>query len=165
MRVGTTVYCLGDNVATDLIHPPPYFSLDVERMKKGFLRGISDDWAETVPPGAIILAGDNLGCGSSREVTAQVFRERGIRLVLARSFARIFFRNLINLGVLACRVETPSPWPVGSEVEAEFDPDNWQLRAQEHIIKIVPPSSFVARIVAAGGVIPLLDDLFEGDAA
>jgi 3-isopropylmalate dehydratase small subunit len=155
---GATAYILGDNVSTDQLHPPDYFSLDPERMKKGFLLGVSRRWAECVPPGSIIVAGENFGCGSSREVTAQVFKERGIRLVLARSFARIFFRNLVNLGVPACTLESPPPWPPGTEVEVTLDMERHVITAADYELRFSPLSPLALRIIEAGGLLGLLED-------
>ena len=161
MNVQTTAYILGDNISTDQIHPPRYFSLDMEFMMQGFMRGISDAWSENIVPGSIIIAGDNFGCGSSRELTAQVFRERGISLVLATSFARIFYRNLINLGVPACHLETPCPWAPEAVQEVVHDADARTITAGSETVRYQAPSPFVQRIIAAGGVIPLIDVLFE----
>ncbi len=160
MRTKTTTYILGDNISTDQIHPPRYFSLDMDVMKQGFMRGISEEWSERVAPGSIIIAGENFGCGSSRELTAQVFRERGISLVLAKSFARIFYRNLINLGIAVSYLKTPCPWHEGKAVDVDFDPDQRTLVSGKFSVSYAKPSPFVESIQKAGGLIQLIDNLF-----
>lgn len=161
MSTKTTAYILGDNISTDQIHPPRYFSLDIDLMKQGFLRGISEEWSETIAPGSIIIAGENFGCGSSRELTAQVFRERGIILVLAVSFARIFYRNLINLGIATSYLEAPWPWQEGTSVEVDFDPHERTIISGKNSVSYKKQSPFVARMHKAGGLLPLIDDLFS----
>ena len=160
MSTKKKAYILGDNISTDQIHPPRYFSLDMDFMKQGFMRGVSEEWSENIAPGSIIIAGDNFGCGSSRELTAQVFRERAISLVLARSFARIFYRNLINLGIAASHLEAPCPWPEGIAVDVDFNQQERTIASGTVSVSYNKQSPFVERILKAGGLIPLIDDLF-----
>lgn len=94
------VWKFGDNVNTDGIFPPKYFSLDPDKIKKGLMKGIRQDFTEKVKPGDIIVGGENFGCGSSREVYAKALKLNGISTIIAESFARIFFRNMINNGIL-----------------------------------------------------------------
>ncbi len=154
-------YIIGDNICTDLIHPPNYFSLDKSRREKGFLRGVSTKWADTIRPGAIIIGGDNFGCGSSREVTAQVFHDRGVKLVLARSFARIFYRNMVNLGIPVCRYRGDHPWQHGEEIKVEHDGNACLIRSDQTSLTYEPPSSFVQHLVANGGLLQSIDILFS----
>jgi 3-isopropylmalate/(R)-2-methylmalate dehydratase small subunit len=101
--ISGTVWRLGDHVNTDILHPPAYFSLDQGRMKEGLQKGIvrptaalkGDDAAD----GLVIVAGENFGCGSSRETSVRSLHLCGVRAVIARSFARIFYRSLANLGI------------------------------------------------------------------
>lgn len=161
MSTKARAYILGDNISTDQIHPPNFFSLDTDVMKKGFLYGVSPEWAGTIEPGAIIIAGENFGCGSSRELTSQVFKERGIRLILAKSYARIFYRNIINFGVVACHLNEPCKWPEGSVVDVVFDPETKTISSGGYSVTYAEPSPFVNKIIKAGGLIPLIDDLFS----
>lgn len=154
-------YIIGNNICTDLIHPPNYFSLDKGRRQKGFLRGVSAKWADNIEPGAIIIGGDNFGCGSSREVTAQVFHDRGVKLVLARSFARIFYRNMVNLGIPVCRYEGDHPWHHGDEIKVDHDQDACLIKAGQISLFYEPPSKFVQHLVASGGLLPAIDILFD----
>lgn len=154
-------YIIGDNICTDLIHPPNYFSLEKNKRQKGFLRGVSAKWADTIKPGAIIIGGDNFGCGSSREVTAQVFHDRGVSLVLARSFARIFYRNMVNLGIPVCRYKGDHPWKHGDEIKVDLDEEACLVKNCHASLAYDPPSAFVKRLVESGGLLPAIDTLFD----
>ena len=154
-------YIIGDNICTDLIHPPNYFSLDKNKRQKGFLRGVSAKWADTIQPGAIIIGGDNFGCGSSREVTAKVFHDREVSLVLARSFARIFYRNMVNLGIPVCRYRGDHPWQHGDEIKVDLDEETCMVKNCQASLSYDPPSSFVTRLVESGGLLSSIDILFE----
>ncbi|PLX47461.1 MAG: hypothetical protein C0613_13980 [Desulfobulbaceae bacterium] len=154
-------YIMGDNICTDLIHPPDYFSLDKNRRQQGFLRGVSAKWADSIRPGAIIIGGDNFGCGSSREVTAQVFADRGVSLVLARSFARIFYRNMVNLGIPLCRYRGDHPWQHGEEIKVELDERQCRITNCQASLIYDAPSQFVQKLVASGGLLCAIDSLFS----
>ena len=90
----------GDNIDTDQIIPAKYaiYSLDEKELGKHALEGNREGWAQQVSPGDIVVAGSNFGCGSSREIAPVAIRGAGIGAVVADSFARIFFRNAINMG-------------------------------------------------------------------
>src|SRR5207245_7415012 len=92
----------GDNLDTDQIIPAKYaiYSLDEKKLGEHALEGVPDNegWAQRVSPGDILVAGSNFGCGSSREIAPVAIRGAGISCVIADSYARIFFRNSINLG-------------------------------------------------------------------
>ena len=91
----------GDDVNTDLLHPSYFFSLDNTRVRDGFLGAVDSTPDRDVDRARIIVAGNNFGCGSSRETTMTALRLAGVRAVVAESFGRIFFRNAMSLGVPA----------------------------------------------------------------
>ena len=95
----------GDNIDTDLLAPGAYMKGSIEQLAPHCLEALDADFARAVRPGDILVAGDNFGIGSSREQAVHALRHLGIRVVLARSFGRIFYRNAMNLGlpVLVCR--------------------------------------------------------------
>ncbi len=97
------VWKLGDHVNTDLLHPPSYFSLDEKRMNEGIVEGMLRLGAgvkgDSSDEGWIIVAGENFGCGSSRETSVRALRNFGVKGVVAVSFARIFMRSLVNHGI------------------------------------------------------------------
>ena len=160
----TMAYIVGDNIATDLIHPPDFFSLDKTIRMQGLFYGYNKEWAATIEPGSFIIGGENFGCGSSREVTARVFGDRGIRLVCAKSFARIFYRNMINLGLPLCTIASAIPWQPGTRIPVTYSDDDWQLSdKQGNMIKLKPIATFAKKIMDNGGLLNSIDDLFQAD--
>ena len=94
------VWKFGDNIDTDVIIPARYLNTtDVKELSLHCMEGIKEDFAGQVSPGDIIVAGTNFGCGSSREHAPIAIKACGISCVMAESFARIFFRNAINIGL------------------------------------------------------------------
>lgn len=95
------VWLLGDDIDTDIIIPTEYLALPgVEDMKKFAFSPLRPELAGQIEKGDIIVAGKNFGCGSSREQAPEIIKKLGVRCVIAKSFARIFFRNAINNGLL-----------------------------------------------------------------
>lgn len=95
------VWLLGDDIDTDIIIPTEYLALPgVEDMKKFAFSPLRPELAGQIKEGDIIVAGKNFGCGSSREQAPEIIKQLGVRCVVAKSFARIFFRNAINNGLL-----------------------------------------------------------------
>ena len=102
------VWVLGDDIDTDIIIPTEYLALKtvyllfptIDDMKSHTFESLDSDFASAVKPGDFVVADDNFGCGSSREQAPEVIKALGIRCVIAKSYARIFFRNSINNGLL-----------------------------------------------------------------
>ncbi|MCR5784630.1 MAG: 3-isopropylmalate dehydratase [Eubacterium sp.] len=95
------VWVLGDDIDTDIIIPTDYLALEtVDDMKKYAFSPLREELAGLIKPGDIIVGGKNFGCGSSREQAPEIIKALGVRCVIAKSFARIFFRNSINNGLL-----------------------------------------------------------------
>lgn len=145
---------LADNVNTDVILPGTYLDLtDPSELGKHLLEGYDPTLGGAVEPGDILLGGRNFGSGSSREQAPLAILARGVEVVIAASFARIFLRNAINLGLAA--VESPAAWEGlahGDIVVAELGagtihgPDGRTFRASTQ-------PEFVADIIDAGGII------------
>lgn len=109
----------GDNINTDLISPPAYMELSMEEAAKYALSPVDPDFASTVHPGDIFVAENNLGSGSSRETAPLTLKILGIRTIVAKSYARIFYRNCINLGILA--IECPNTDRISRFDQLEID--------------------------------------------
>jgi len=103
MIIEGRVWKFGDNINTDLIIAGKYKydTLDMKEMAKHTFEALRSDFYKKVKEGDIIVAGKNFGCGSSREQAPLVLKALGIKVIVAESFARIFYRNAINLGLLA----------------------------------------------------------------
>lgn len=147
---------LGDDVNTDALHPSRFYSLADQKVRSGFLgavRGREEDGRADVS-GFVVVAGRNFGVGSSRETGARVFLLAGIRAVVAVSFARIFHRNLLNLGLAA--IECPGlaeRKPLDREV-VTLDLDGRRLAFGEvsHETQALDPHW--VRVLEAGGLVP-----------
>ena len=123
MKVKGIVHKYADNVDTDVIIPARYLnSADPEHLKQHCMEDIDAEFAGRVSEGDIIVAGKNFGCGSSREHAPVAIKASGISLVIAEDFARIFYRNAINVGlpILECP-EAAQAVKAGDELEVDFD--------------------------------------------
>jgi 3-isopropylmalate dehydratase small subunit len=154
------VWKLGDHVNTDVLHPSSYFSLDAGRVEEGVKEGMGRLGTalkrQSLEDGLIIVAGENFGCGSSRETSVRGLRHFGVRGVVAASFARIFMRSLINLGIptLECREIHPLVRD-GDRVHLNFR-DGWIELDGGKCISFSPLDIHVKKILEAGGLIPYL---------
>ncbi|MEM2895956.1 MAG: 3-isopropylmalate dehydratase small subunit [Candidatus Bathyarchaeia archaeon] len=102
MIVSAKVVKVGNNIDTDVILPGKYLVLtDPEELAKHAMEGIDPSFAQKVKDGAILVAGENFGCGSSREQAPMALKHSGVKCILAEFFARIFYRNAINIGLPA----------------------------------------------------------------
>ncbi|MEW6733908.1 MAG: 3-isopropylmalate dehydratase small subunit [Acidobacteriota bacterium] len=150
---------MGDNVNTDVLHPSHFFSLDDSKVRAGFMQAAAgyEQIGNSDLSNRIILAGENFGCGSSRETGARVFLLAGVKAVVARSLARIFSRNVRNLGLLA--VECPSlPADQVNGSELEIDLERWTLTilASGQTEPLTPLDPFWEAVIKAGGLMPFL---------
>ncbi len=147
------VWRFGADVNTDQIVPgrfAPYVTSEAELRKYPFIEA-RPEFASTVQPGDIIVAGRNFGCGSSREYAPQALKLVGIGAIIAPSFARIFFRNGLNLGIPL--FEADLQWlEDGSEVQ--LDPVQALLRTAEQTIQLPQPAAWMQAVWAAGGIVP-----------
>lgn len=123
MKATGRVHRYGDNVDTDVIIPARYLNTsDPKELAKYCMIDIDPDFAGRVKPGDIMVAGKNFGCGSSREHAPIAIKASGISCVIAENFARIFYRNAINIGlpIIECP-EASKDIETGDEVEIDFD--------------------------------------------
>ena len=122
MKANGTVFKYGDNVDTDVIIPARYLnSSDPAELAQHCMEDIDKDFVNNVHKGDIIVAGQNFGCGSSREHAPLCLKTAGVKCVIAKSFARIFYRNSINIGfpIMECE-EAADKIEKGDEVEVDF---------------------------------------------
>jgi 3-isopropylmalate/(R)-2-methylmalate dehydratase small subunit len=150
------VWKYGDDVNTDVIFPGKYTyaAMESEEMATHALEDLDPDFAKRVRPGDVIVAGKNFGCGSSREQAAACLKHAGVQAVIAKSFARIFYRNAINQGLLVIQsAEAAESIQQGEEVAINFK--NGEIVVEDKRVFSFPslPDS-VLGILAAGGLIP-----------
>ncbi|MFJ8236008.1 3-isopropylmalate dehydratase [Ureibacillus sp. NPDC094379] len=111
------VWKYGDNINTDIISPGQYMSYPVEKQAEHAMEAIDADFAKKVQPGDVIVAGNNFGSGSSRETAQMVLKYHKIGAIVANSFARIFYRNSINVGLPVVEMLDTSVIDEGDEIE------------------------------------------------
>lgn len=154
-----SVHKFGDNINTDVIYPGKYLSITTDRkeMAKHCFETVYPDFLRTAKPGDIIVAGKNFGCGSSREQAVTCLKYFGISLIIAESYARIFFRNAINLG-LPVLIASGITKKINHNDTLEIDFKNGiikNMRTKESIIAAkIPP--FILGVFNDGGLIPHL---------
>ena len=160
MKYLGTVIKYGDNVDTDVIIPARYLNtIDKKELASHCMEDIDASFVKRVKPGDIIVAGYNFGCGSSREHAPIAIKESGISLVIARSFARIFYRNSINIGLAI--VECPEAEDGirdGEKVEADLDNGVIYNRTTGASYGTQPFPEFIQRIISAGGLVEAVKD-------
>ena len=148
------VWKYGDDVNTDVIYAGKYTyqPLEPAEMAKRALEDLDPAFAKNVKPGDVIVAGQNFGCGSSREQAAASLKAAGVQAVVAKSFARIYFRNAINLGLAVLQSEeAPDRLETGDHVE--LDLALGEIRSAKGTFTFHPLPESVLGIIAAGGLI------------
>lgn len=145
----------GDNVDTDVIIPARYLNtIDKKELASHCMEDIDKEFTKKVREGDIMIAGNNFGCGSSREHAPIAIKESGISVVIAKSFARIFYRNAINIGLAI--VECPEAvdgTAEGDTVEADLDNGVIYNKTTGKSYKTQPFPEFIQKIIQAGGLV------------
>jgi 3-isopropylmalate/(R)-2-methylmalate dehydratase small subunit len=150
-----SVHKFAANIDTDAIIPARYANLTVpEELGEHCMEGIAPEFSRKVKAGDIIMATTNFGCGSSREVAPISIKGAGVACVVAKTFARIFFRNAINIAlpVLECPQAVDNSDP---DDELEIDLTTGQIRnlTKNKVFVAVPYPEFISGIIAAGGLL------------
>jgi len=146
----------GDNVDTDVIIPARYLNTsDKKELASHCMEDIDKDFKNKVQNGDIMIAGYNFGCGSSREHAPIAIKESGIALVIAKSFARIFYRNAINIGLAIVESEEASDGiKNGDIVEADLDNGVIYNKTTGQSFAVQPFPAFIQKIIQNGGLVP-----------
>jgi len=145
----------GDNVDTDVILPGKYMTLtDPVDLAKHAMEGLDSTFATKIRSGAIVVGGRNFGCGSSREQAPLALKHAGVRCVLAESFARIFYRNSINIGlpVLECR-GISGKVEEGDELAVDLEKGVVENRSKNSTLQATQLPGFIMEILRDGGLI------------
>ena len=155
MRANGTVFKYGDNVDTDVIIPARYLnSFDAKELASHAMVDIDPTFASTVEKGDIIVAGQNFGCGSSREHAPLCLKTAGVKCVIAKSFARIFYRNSINIGfpIMECE-EAADKIEKGDEVEVDFSTGVITNKTKNETYQSQPFPEFLQKMIDADGLV------------
>jgi 3-isopropylmalate dehydratase small subunit len=156
MNIKGQVWKFGANVDTDVIIPVRYLiSFDPVELGKHCLEGLDPEFAKNVQPGDIIVAAENFGCGSSREHAPVAIKGAGVGCVIASTFARIFFRNALNIGLpIVESAEAAQRIEAGDTVEIDANSGRITNHTKEETYQAAPFPPFVQELVAVGGLVP-----------
>ena len=149
------IYKYKDNVDTDVIIPARYLnSFDAKELASHAMVDIDPTFASTVEKGDIIVAGQNFGCGSSREHAPLCLKTAGVICVIAKSFARIFYRNSINIGfpIMECE-EAADKIEKGDEVEVDFSTGVITNKTKNETYQSQPFPEFLQKMIDADGLV------------
>ncbi len=160
MKAKGTVFKYGDNVDTDVIIPARYLNIaDPAELATHCMEDIDTEFVKNVKKGDIMVATKNFGCGSSREHAPQVIRDNGVSCVIASSFARIFYRSSINIGLpIMESEEAANAISNGDEVEVDFDTGVITDRTTGETFQAAAFPPFLQNIIQSGGLLKSLKE-------
>lgn len=161
MIIRGKVHKYGSNIDTDAIIPARYLNTsDPAELAKHALEDLDKEFVSKVQKGDIIVAEDNFGCGSSREHAPVAIKAAGVAAVIANSFARIFYRNAINIGlpVIEC-LEAVNVLKSGDAVEVDLKEGTVNVNGQNY--KAKPYPEFVLQIIDSGGLMQLTKQMLH----
>jgi len=156
MQIEGNVWKYGDNVDTDVIIPARYLNVSTpEELAQHCMEDLDVGFAGDVRPGDLIVAGENFGCGSSREHAPLAIKGAGISCVVAKSFARIFYRNAINVGlpILECP-DAVDEIEKGDRLAVDLRAGTIANQRTGHTYRTTPFPTFIMEIVESGGLVP-----------
>ena len=157
-------WVFGDNIDTDVLAPGIYMKGSIAELAQHCLESVDPDFARNVRRGDILVAGENFGMGSSREQAGQALLELGISALVAKSFARIFYRNSINLGLPA--VVCPEAGKIEAGDTLTLDPAEGRLTVEGgERLSCEPIPPHLLAMIADGGLLPHLKKKLSGAAA
>lgn len=160
MKANGKVLKYGNNIDTDVIIPARYLnSFDAKELASHAMVDIDPTFVERVNEGDIMVAGDNFGCGSSREHAPLALKTAGVSCVIAKSFARIFYRNSINIGfaILECE-EAAKDIDEGDQVEVDFDSGRIVNRTKNKEYQAQPFPEFLQKMIAVNGLVNYVNE-------
>lgn len=144
----------GDDINTDLIIPARYLNTsDPKELAKHCMEDEDPDFPKKVKEGDFIVAGKNFGCGSSREHAPISIKAVGVSAVIAKSFARIFYRNAFNMGLLILECEQADEIKMGDDLLVDTDKGEIVNKTQSKTYKITPVPDFMVELLKSGGLI------------
>lgn len=150
------VHKYGSNINTDIISPPAYMELSIKEAAAYTMYPVDMEFAAKFRNGDILVAEHNFGSGSSRETAPLCLKECGVTVILAKSFARIFYRNAINLGILAIECPETDKIKDGNVIRVNLEEGRiWNVTQNETYLSAKMPEH-ILRLVNAGGLIPYI---------
>jgi 3-isopropylmalate/(R)-2-methylmalate dehydratase small subunit len=167
MHLQGRAWKFGANVDTDVIIPVRYLtSIDAAELGQHCLEGIDPEFAKNVQAGDLIVAAENFGCGSSREHAPVAIKGAGVGCVIAATFARIFFRNALNIGLpIVESAEAAQRIESGDAIEVDTLSGQVINHTKGETYQAVPFPPFVQELIAAGGLVPYVAHRLQERAA
>lgn len=155
MKTGNVIK-FGDNINTDIISPPQYMELGIEESAKYAMSAVEPDFAEKVKTKKILVAGKNFGSGSSRETSPLTLKYLGVEVVVAEFFARIFYRNAINVGLIAVECKDANRIREDDVVQVDYGDGMIRnlTRNEEYGCSKIP--EHLMHLIEAGGLVNAL---------
>ena len=157
-----------ETIDTDVLAPGFYMKAPLAELAKHCLEAIRPEFASSVRPGDVVMSGENMGVGSSREQAAEVLKYLGVSAVIAHSFAGIFYRNAINLGLAALVLPADTPLPPeladGAEISFDFARSRLTLSEFDIALECEPIPAFLKALIDDGGLVPHLEKRFSTEA-
>ena len=151
------VWKYGSDINTDIISPPAYMELPIAQAAKYAMSPVDPQFGPGVQPGDLLVAEHNLGSGSSRETAPLTLKELGIGAVIACSYARIFYRNCINIGLLALECRQADRICAGDQLRIDLGKSIICNLSRDESYPIAPIPEHILHLIAAGGLIPYLE--------
>lgn len=160
---GKVLAKFGDNIATEMITSSAYVtSSKPEELAKIACKGIDPDFVTKMKPGGILVAGRNFGCSSSREWAPVALMAAGVKLILAEYFARIFYRNAINIGLPIGECKgIYGKLSIGDDVRVNIESGEIEIITTDETLSIMPMPKFLVDRINVGGLIPQLEEEFK----
>ena len=151
----------GDDVDTDVIIQGKYLVInEPEELAKHVFENIKPEFAKAVKKGDFVVAGENFGCGSSREHAPIALRATGIEAVIAKSYARIFFRNAVNIGLKVLECKDADKIEEGDELEVDYVNGKIVNKSKNEEYPINPIPEFLRQIMDKGGLVNFCKELY-----
>jgi 3-isopropylmalate/(R)-2-methylmalate dehydratase small subunit len=157
--IDAKIWKFGEDIDTDIIMPTQFLAMKtVEDMKKYAFSPLRPEIAAQIKCGDVIVAEKNFGCGSSREQAASVLNALGIKCVIAKSFARIFYRNAFNNGLLLLENdELPDACNEGDKLTVDLESNVIRCNGKEFKVAAIPPN--LCEMIEAGGLVPYMQKM------
>ena len=158
MKLQGRVWKFGDNIDTDVIIPARFLNVsDQKILAANCFVDLRPDFSKSVTPGDVILGGSNFGCGSSREHAPLAIKAAGVSVIIAKSYARIFYRNAFNIGlpILECE-EATGAFSEGEKISVDLDSGEIKSTNDGKRFSAKPIPEFMREIIRAGGLVPYI---------
>ena len=157
-------FVFGDNIDTDMLAPGLYMKFAIDEVARHCLEAVDPGFATTVRPGDFVVGGDNFGMGSSREQAPQALRHLGVAAVIAKSFAGLFFRNAVNLGL--CPIVCADAGTIAAGDVLAVDPESGTIanRTTGALLACDKLPAHLMAMLADGGLIPHLEKKLKAGA-